>query len=93
MFDPTRVLPDAYALADIDQQLALHALFVPLLAAAGLWLVLPKPLVLAICALMLSIAHARPGSEDLFSGYLYPGIALFAGAVVAYNLFFKRRHQ
>ena len=93
VFDPTRVLPDVYGLSQIDLQIALHAIVIPALAAVGLWLVLPNVLVLALCTLMLSIAHANIGSDDLFGGYLYPIIALVAGAVVGYRLFVKRPPQ
>lgn len=89
VFDPTRVLPDATSLSAITQQIALHAVVVPLLAAFGLWLVLPKTLVLAICTLMLSMAHTELGSTDLFAGYLYPLVAVIGGVVIAYDLFFK----
>ena len=90
VFDPTRVLPDIYSLAEIDLQVMLHAVIVPTLAAVGLWLVLPNVLVLAICTMMLSIAHTRTDSSDLFAGYLYPIVALVAGLVVGYTLFVKR---
>lgn len=90
VFDPTRVLPEVYVLQDINQTIALHALFVPLLAAAGLWLVLPKPVVLALCTLMLSIAHSRLGSADLFAGYIYPAVAVAAGLFLVYPLLFRR---
>jgi len=84
IFDPGRIRPDVHALADINERIALHSMLIPLLGAAGVWLVIPKPMVLALCTLMLSIAHSSLTSDDLFAGYLYPAIALVAGAAVAY---------
>lgn len=85
------MLPDVHALTDINERIALHALLIPLLGAAGVWLVIPKPMVLALCTLMLSLAHSSLASDDLFAGYLYPAIALAAGAAVTY-LFFSERN-
>ena len=78
--DPARIVPDATAFSDITMGIALHSLIIPALAALGLWLVLPSPVVLAICVLTLAGAHAEPGQPDLFIGYLYPALA--AGALV-----------
>jgi len=39
---------------------------------------------------MLSIAHSSLASDDLFAGYLYPAVALAAGAAVAF-LYFPER--
>ena len=89
VFDPTRVVPDVHALADINQRIALHTMLVPLLGAAGVWLVIPKPMVLALCTFMLSLAHSSIASTDLFAGYLYPTIALAAGALAVYLYFFR----
>jgi len=92
VFDPGRVLPDVHALTDINQRIALHAVLIPLLGAAGVWLVIPKPMVLALCTLMLSVAHSSLTSTDLFAGTLYPIIALAAAAVAIY-LYFSRREN
>ena len=89
--DPARIVPMATSLNQIDASIALHALVIPALAAIGLWLVLPSTMVLAICVLMLSAAHAQPGAEDLFSGYLYPLLAATAALVLIKNLFFTKR--
>ena len=86
--DPARVVPDATSLSQIDTAIALQALVIPALAALGLWLVLPKLNVLAICVLALAGAHSELGSSDLFSGYLYP--ALTAGAAVFLVQSFRR---
>lgn len=93
VFDPTGVLPDVYSISELNLQIVWRAVVIPILAAIGLWLVLPNPLVLAICTAMLSIAHTSIGSDDLFSGYLYPLIALAAGGVGVHRLFFRSPPQ
>jgi len=77
--DPARVFDSAHGLADLNQTHVLHGLVIPLLAGVGLWLVLPNLTVLALCTLLLALAHSRWGSPDLFAGYLYPAVALLAG--------------
>ena len=86
--DPGRVVPTATSLAEIDIRIALHALVIPALATLGLWLVIPSTTVISICVLLLAAAHADPGASDLFSGYLYPALALIAGAYLVKSLLF-----
>ena len=85
LVDPAQSVADVTSLADINQAVVLHALVIPALAALGLWLVLPKPTVLAICVLMLAGAHSEPGQGDLFASYLYPALALMAGLYLTYS--------
>jgi|GEM_PF-2858583 len=84
--DPARVLPEVTTLSQIDTGIALHALIIPALAATGLWLVLPSKTILAFCVLMLSAAHTELGQSDLFTGYLYPALALIAGVYLIKTL-------
>ena len=65
------------------------ALVVPAVAAAGVWLVLPNPIVLALAVLALALAHARPGSPDPISAWVYPAVAL--GAAVWLVVAWRRR--
>ena len=85
LVEPAQSVASVTNLADINLSIALHTMVIPALAAFGLWLVLPKPTVLAICVLMLAGAHSEPGQRDLFVGYLYPTLALVAGLYLAYS--------
>ena len=87
--DPARVINQTTAFEQINLDVALHALILPALAAVGLWLVLPNVMVLAICVLMLAVAHSQPGAADLFAGYLYPALAVGAAFVLLRELFRK----
>jgi len=84
--DPARIVPEVTALGQIDTGIALHALIIPALAALGLWLVIPRATVLAICVLMLAGAHTELGGRDLFASYLYPALAAIAGAYLVKSL-------
>ncbi len=68
----------------------INALLIPALAAAGVWLVLPNPVLLGFCVFMLAVAHSRPGHGDPIEGYLYPALA--AGAAV-WSLWALRRRS
>jgi hypothetical protein len=56
----------------------IDALLIPAFAAAGVWLVLPNPVLLGFCIFMLAVAHSRPGSGEAIEGYLYPTLAAVA---------------
>ncbi len=71
--------PATAPLIGVSQSL-INALLIPAIAAAGVWLVFPNPVLLGFSVFMLAIAHSRPGSEDPIEGYLYPALA--AGAAL-----------
>ncbi|MEM7220449.1 MAG: hypothetical protein AAF515_18965 [Pseudomonadota bacterium] len=56
----------------------MHSFALSLVAALGVWLVLPNPVLLAFAVTMLAAAHSRPGTAELMSGYVYPAITVLA---------------
>ena len=68
----------------------LGALVVPSLAAIGLWLVLPNPVLLSGSVCAIAITQTSIGSPDFYSGTLYPLVVLVAGASLI-QLLWRRR--
>ena len=68
----------------------LGAIVLPIIAAIGLWLVLPNPVLLAGCVFALALAHSISGAQDLFSSRVYPAVALIAGIVLLRLLLLRK---
>jgi len=71
----------------------LHALLLPVLAAAGAWGLVQNFTAVAIGATVLALIHSEPGSPRPIEGWVYPAVALSGTAYLLFVMVQRFRNR